>query len=277
MDPYPPGFEESEHLRSAFIRELTLRQFERSEQSTAETGTDEMAIPRRLVRYWHDPTELPEDVGLCLKSWDRLGEHGFEFCMFDDSSAAAYIADAYGERERRAFARCSHPAMRCDYFRLCFVLAEGGLYIDADDVLLGDEWIRLFKDGRLKVQPLCYDIHAGRMVPAVEIWRPDLPTHGRVFYVNNDPIAAPANHPVLRRALDRATGRLLGEELFPEIQSTTGPGNLTAALAAHARHLEATGLRYDFELLRDWDAVAEMRWNLSYRNDARNWRNVYGC
>jgi hypothetical protein len=112
------------------------------------------------------------------------------------------------------------------------------------------------------------------MMPATEIWRTDLPINERIFYVNNDPIAAPAAHPVLRRALSRATERLLGEDPCPEIQSTTGPGNLTAALAAHARELKAAGAPLDFELLYDWEAIAETRWELSYRSDSRNWRNM---
>ncbi|CAE6868053.1 hypothetical protein R75461_08408 [Paraburkholderia nemoris] len=112
------------------------------------------------------------------------------------------------------------------------------------------------------------------MVPAAEIWRRDLPTNGRIFYVNNDPIAAPADHPVLQRALARSTEKLLGEDRFPEIQSTTGPGNFTAALAAHARNLMIAGTPFDFELLHDWEAIAETRWQLSYRGDARNWRNM---
>ena len=115
------------------------------------------------------------------------------------------------------------------------------------------------------------------MVSAKDIWRTDLPKGDRVFYVNNDPIAAPANHPILQRALDRATGKLLDKNRFPDIQSTTGPGNFTAALAAHARDLELMGQPCDYELLRDWDSIAEMRWDLSYRNDDRNWRNVFGC
>ena len=114
-------------------------------------------------------------------------------------------------------------------------------------------------------------------MPSADIWRTDLPPGDRVFYVNTDPIAAPAGHPVLQRALERATDRLLGSEGFLEIQATTGPGNLTAALAAHARQLQIAGYPFDFELIRDWDAIAEMRWELSYRNDERNWRNVYGC
>jgi hypothetical protein len=278
MNSYPFGFEEDDRLRSAFIRDLTLEQPGISAIRNFGMLPEPTLIPKTLVRYWHDPLDVPPDVRACLSSWDRLGQEGFEFRMFDDVSASAYIADEYGRRELEAFSRCRHPAMRSDYLRMCFVLAEGGLYVDADDVLLGDGWRSIFQDGRLKVQPLCYDIPARGMVSAAEIWRPDLPTHGRIFYVNNDPIAAPADHPVLRQALARATKRLLGEDRLPEIQSTTGPGNFTAALAAHARDLQTAGAPLDFELLRDWEAIAETRWELSYRGDARNWRNMdIGC
>jgi hypothetical protein len=114
------------------------------------------------------------------------------------------------------------------------------------------------------------------MVSADELRRPDLPTDGRIFYVNNNPIAAPAGHPVLRRALARATDRLLGGEPAPEIQSTTGPGNLAAALAAHACEslVGEVPSAPDFELLLDWGRIAEPCWDLAYRNDGRNWRNM---
>jgi len=274
MDSYQIGFEENDRLRSAFIRALTLRQLDHSAVLSAVDITLSPLIPKTLIRYWHDQNDVPEDVRVCLNSWDRLGEEGFEFRMFNDLSAAVYIAERYGAHEREAFARCRHPAMRCDYLRMCVLLAEGGFYVDADDVLLGEGWRYIFHDGSLKVQPLCYDIPSNGMVPAAEIWRADLPTNGRIFYVNNDPIAAPADHPVLRRALTRATERLLGDNSLPEIQSTTGPGNFTAALAAHARNLMITATPFDFELLRDWEAIAETRWDLSYRGDARNWRNM---
>jgi mannosyltransferase OCH1-like enzyme len=274
MDSYPLGFEENDSLRSAFIRDLTLQQLEHT-APVAVCGLAETAlIPKILLRYWHDPCDVPNDVRACLSSWDPLRDEGFEFRMFDDKAAARYIADGFGERERKAFARCRHPAMRADYLRMCFVLAEGGLYVDADDVLLGESWRSIFRNGRLKAQPLCYDVPSGSMVPAAEIWRTDCPTDGRIFYVNNDPIAAPAGHPVLRRALARATEKLLGEDPFPEIQSTTGPGNFTAALAAHARALRVVRGPLDFELLPDWDTIAETRWELSYRGDGRNWRNM---
>lgn len=274
-DAYPPGFEADHRLRSDFIRQLTLRQLARDRALPRGERTDQSAlIPKTLVRFWNEPCDVPADVGNCLKTWDALRDEGFTFRMFGDASAAAYIAERYGPRELAAFARCRHPAMRSDYLRMCFVLAEGGLYVDADDVLVGDGWKDVFRDGTLKVQPLCYDVAAGGMVSASELRRADLPTDGRIFYVNNNPIAAPAGHPVLRRALARATDTLLGDEPAPEIQSTTGPGNLTAALAAHARESQVGNSRPDFELLLDWEDIAEPCWDLAYRNDARNWRNM---
>lgn len=276
-EEYPPGFEEDDRLRSRFIRELTLRQLRRGRASSRRECVDQtVLIPKTLVRFWHDPRDVPPDVQDCIRSWDALRDEGFAFRMFGDVSAAAYIAERFGSREVAAFARCRHPAMRSDYLRLCFVLAEGGLYVDVDDVLLGGGWEDVFRDCMLKVQPLCYDVTTGGMVSAAELRRADLPTDGRIFYVNNNPIAAPAGHPVLRRALARATDRLLGDEPAPEIQSTTGPGNFSAVLAAHAREswdVEGSTVP-DFELLLDWERTAEPRWDLAYRNDSRNWRNM---
>ena len=119
------------------------------------------------MRFWHDPHDVPADVRNCLDSWGSLRAEGFAFRMFDDESASAYIAERYGSRQLAAFRRCRHPAMRCDYLRLCFVLAEGGLYVDADDVLLSDGWKGIFRNHTLKVQALAYDISARRHGVAV--------------------------------------------------------------------------------------------------------------
>ena len=274
-DTYPWRFEENERSRSDFIRELSLQQLagDRASPRCDHVVSSEL-IPRTLVRYWHDARDVPSDVRRCLESWDALRDEGFAFRMFDDVSAGAYIDERYGSRERAAFARCRHPAMRSDYLRMCFVLADGGLYVDADDVLVSGGWTDIFRDETLKLQPLCYDLDSGGMVSASDLRRTDIPTSDRIFYVNNNPLAAPPGHPILRRALARATNRLLGGSPAPEIQSTTGPGNLTAALAAHARESQVDGVPPDFKFLFDWDGTAEPRWDLVYRSDGRNWRNM---
>ena len=269
----PEGFEERDDLRSDFTRKLIEQQIADTDRRGPDASLSE-TIPFHLIQYWHDDTSVPEDVSACLSSWQRLGSEGFRFSMFNDESAAAYIERNYGSAEQMAFARCHHPAMRCDYLRMCALIAEGGLYVDADDVLHGDGWRELFQDRTLKVQPLCYDLRSRSMVPASEIWRADCRTSDRIFYVNNDPIAAPPEHPVMRRALNRATARLIGSQERLEIQSTTGPGNLTAALVAHSHSLLLEDRELDFKLLLDWESIAETRWELSYRKDERNWRNV---
>ncbi len=266
---------EDDILRSAVIRELLLAQSAEVTEGTVKPSRT--PIPRSLVRFWHDPAGPPDDVSECMASWDRLSEEGFVLRSFDDNTASRYIGDRYGSRQQEAFRLCPHPAMRCDYFRMCILLSEGGLYVDADDVLISDGWRDLFLNDRMKLQALCYDVSASRMMPSADVWRDDLPPGERIFYVNNDPIAAPAGHPLLRRALDRATRCILHGRENLDIQASTGPGNLSAALAAHAWELRASDQMPDFQFIRGWDEIAEMRWNLSYRGDDRNWRNIYGC
>lgn len=270
--------DETEISRSALVHTLILEQAE-LEVCFKNSRNDRVknAIPKKILRYWHDPSDLPDDVRECMASWEKLADNGFEFFLYDDVSAVEYIASNYGDKEQQAFARCAHPAMRSDYLRLCFIVEEGGLYVDVDDVLISEEWLYLFDDDRLKLQPLCYDISAGGMMNAPDIWNPNIASEDRNFYVNNDPLVAPPRHPLLIRALASATEKLLSDDTFHQIQDTTGPGNLTMALVAHARHLLSSARPLDFEFIKNWDSIAEMRWHLSYREDERNWRNVYGC
>ncbi len=275
--PFLDGFEEDDDLRSEFIRQLARMSLHAQQSTTERNGTSHppcnSSIPRTVVRFWDDSQGIPADVQACLDSWGRLRDEGVTFRMFDDDTAATYIAERYGRTQAAAFARCEHPAMRSDYLRLCFVLAEGGLYVDADDVLLDDGWRRVFRGNTLKLQPLCYDISGATMVATTQPGLFECPAPQRIFYVNNNPIAAPPGHPVLRRALARATQMLLDRNRVAEIQSTTGPGNMTAALAAYAHENLRAAQRVGLDLLFDWELTAAPDWNLGYRHDDRNWRN----
>ena len=231
-----------------------------------------VSIPKVLVQYWHDLAVLPADVAQCLKSWHRLKEDGFAIQLFDDACARKFIAQFYEPRHVMAFDRCYHPAMRCDYFRLCYVLHCGGFYVDADELYLGTGWEALYRDNQLKVQPLCYDNSTRQMVPLEEFLGDASFPSSRIFYVNNNPIIAPPGHPLIYQALRRATELLLQATERPEIQSTTGPGNFTSCLVRHAMQLHKSGSAWDFTILRNWTSLSFCRWPLSYRNDRRNWR-----
>jgi mannosyltransferase OCH1-like enzyme len=228
-------------------------------------------IPRVIVQFWHDSADVPSDVSECLDSWGPLIECGFRRVLFNDDTARVFISKFLGSTHAAAFDRCRHPAMRCDYFRLCWMLLRGGFYVDADECYLGANCDELFLDGALKVQPLCYDLSTETMVPAAVFLNEDKPSPEWIFYVNNNPLLASRDHPVIRLALQRATRLLLHPKPPTDIQSTTGPGNLTASLVRHSVD-RGDAQQPDFAFLAEWDSISVSRWPLSYRNDERNWR-----
>lgn len=267
-DPFWSGCEENHAFRSHVIQWL----LHQSCSGIQQEPNCEYAIPRVLIQYWHDLDALPEDVAQCLQSWKQLESHGFVVQLFDDKLARVFINENFDPQHVTAFDRCYHPAMRCDYFRLCYILKCGGFYVDADEVYRGTGWEELFSDEKLKIQPLCYDTSTNEMVKPEDFLCDASFPSSRIFYINNNPLIAPPSHPLLRIALLRSTKILLSNTAKPEIQSTTGPGNLSASLVRHAADLQLTQGTWDFTILRDWPSISECRWFLSYRNDDRNWR-----
>jgi hypothetical protein len=153
------------------------------------------------------------------------------------------------------------------------MLIEGGFYVDADDDCIGTDIDWLFEDGRLKLQPLCYDIASGAMVKPSVFLCADAYDPNWIFYFNNNPLVASRGHPIIARALIQATGllELAGEGALPEIQATTGPGNLTKTIFDLGT-TSMSNVESDLVVLRDWDSLVISRWPLSFRDDARNWR-----
>lgn len=262
----PQRISSDDQLRSEYVRNLITR----SSSSSSKTGSQ--SASKNLVQYWNDSEAIPADVAKCLESWSSVNEFGVERLLFDDRSARAFIAQHFSQRYLSAFDLCGHPAMRADYFRLCFLSQYGGLYVDADNEFIGANVLSLWESPELKVQPLCYRISSDSMTNPFN--SAANPNEDLIFYVNNDPIFAPAAHPVVTAALDQATHRLLESDgASKDIQSLTGPGNLTETLVRHAISLERAGKPPDFRLLESWDAIGQSKWSLEYRNDNRNWRH----
>jgi hypothetical protein len=261
---------EDDQLRSDFVRDLVQTTHPPVQPASESAGT----IPKTIVQFWDAPDSLPSDVQECLESWSLLDATGFDRVLFDDHRARLFIAETFTAHHIEAFDRCYHPAMKSDYFRLCYIFSRGGCYIDADDAYRGTDIEHLFADDRLKLQPLCYDCDTGSMVKPSTFTRPGNYSRSWIYYFNNNPIIAPPGDPVLKYALRRATGTLVNEDIstFPEIQSTTGPGNLTASLVAHAATDDSYRQEGRLLVLSDWESHARTVWPLSYRQDARNWR-----
>jgi mannosyltransferase OCH1-like enzyme len=264
-----PDSREHHRQRSEFIRELVQR---RLSQRSVRTRY-ERVIPRTIVQFWHDLQQLPHDVEECIASWARWEKSGFTHRLFDEPAAKAFIGGSLGTRYERAFECCYHPAMQADYFRLCYLLVNGGFYVDADEVCVGADIGWLFEDGRIKLQPLCYDIASGAMVKPAVFLCADAYDPSWIFYFNNNPLVAGEGHPIIERALTQATSllELAGADSLPEIQTTTGPGNLSKSIFDLGLTSES-GVESELFVLRDWESLGVQRWPLSYRGDARNWR-----
>jgi hypothetical protein len=263
----PLNISEDNDLRSQYVWHLIYK------SKNLPLKISRAEIPRTLVQFWNNIQEIPADVQECIDTWKPLEEQGFERLLFDDDMARDFIASNFSTRYLNAFEECRHPAMRSDYFRLCYLYKKGGFYVDADDVYKNiyiDKW---FQDERLKLQPLCYDKATDSMVDITDFLKKCEYSPTLIFYVNNDPIIAPPNHPLICMALERSTEVLLTtNKNIKDIQSITGPGNLTASLVRHAIEFKNAGINFDFILLDNWNNVSVPKWPLDYRKDKRNWR-----
>jgi mannosyltransferase OCH1-like enzyme len=248
-----------DRLRSSLVKAVI---------SESQEANHNIKIPRTLVQFW-DSQDIPNDVRQCLDSWRALDSLGFTRCLFDESSALNFIAKYFDDKHTRAFKQCSHPAMQSDYFRLCFIYQNGGIYIDADDEYTGNSIEATLSRGHLKLNPLCYRISTNTMENPFKEMNSD---NDLIFYVNNNPLAASAAHPLIKLALDQAANRLLAIGQSRDIQRLTGPGNLTEALVRHTLELTAARKPLDFEILSDWGSLAVSKWPLDYRQSDRNWR-----
>ena len=260
--------EENHRARSSFVRGLV----QRSGGPAVASSVFARKLPKRIVQFWDDLDRLPGDVGECIETWRKTEEQGVERLLFDKRQARDFIRLRLGARYKRAYDKCYHPAMQSDYFRLCYILVEGGCYIDADDVYDGSQIQHLFSDGRLKIRPLCYDTATNMMVPPSLFTKPGANAGSWIFYFNNNPLIAGGGHPLVERALIQATLSLEKDvtNSLPEIQSATGPGNLTKSIFDAAT--ESFEIEQALLVLGNWDNIARRRWELSYRNDTRNWR-----
>jgi hypothetical protein len=260
--------EKDERDRSNFVKELVQRPIELDQVPATLLA----APPKRIVQFWDDLRRLPKDVRECMESWKELGQSGFELQVFDEKSAREFVRVHLGSRHVKAFDKCYHPSMKSDYFRYSYIFVEGGFYVDADDVYHGTTIDHLFSDGRLKLQPFCYDIARAQMVPPSDFVSCGANQLSWIFYFNTTPLIAARNHPIVERALLNAMISLeqdLEGEL-PEVQATTGPGNLTRSVfevLAENRCAEEALL-----VVHDWEKTSTSKWPLSYRSDTRNWR-----
>ncbi len=237
-----------------------------NQKSSANTS-----IPKKIIQFWDKVDSIPEDVKECMASWKILKEKGYTYILFNENSAREYISSNLNTKHLLAFDNCYHPAMKSDYFRLCYIYCTGGMYVDSDDVHTGINIDNYFINSKLKLQPLSYDLKENKMVANQSFLGTEIKNENWIYYFNNNPIISAPFNPVIGYALERAMNKLLkiNHSNLPEIQDTAGPGNITASISA--AYLTSPFSNY-FEVITNWEELSTTIWFLSYRSDSRNWR-----
>ena len=259
---------EEERYRSNFVRDLVQSSKEPLKIPSRYLNT----TPKCIVQFWDDLENLPEDVKECMNSWRVLEKSGFELQLFDENSSREFIRNHLGLRYANAFDMCYHPSMKSDYFRYSYIFVKGGFYVDADDVYHGTGIDNLFADGRLKLQPFCYDIESAKMLSPSVFLKSGADSQNWIFYFNTTPMIAGPNHPIIGHSLLNATIYLENQSNneLPEVQASTGPGNLTRSIFEMI--IDEGCPKEALQVLHDWENFSTSKWPLSYRNDKRNWR-----
>ncbi|KIC47795.1 hypothetical protein RA29_18970 [Tateyamaria sp. ANG-S1] len=162
-------------------------------------------IPRRIFQYWNTPT-VPEAIDGIMQTWREVP--GWTYEQFDRSQALRWLSETFDADHRRAFTLARHVAEESDFLRLCVLYQQGGIYVDADDMLTG---------------------HPNDIIGA----GPGLIVFREPFgALANNLICAPPGHPAIGQAMAMAKTALLGLD-NDNTWSKTGPGLLTRAVAWH--------------------------------------------
>ncbi len=184
------------HPASEIVRKLPQGLFDRG-SSVAPN------VARRVFQYWDTP-DIPEMVGDIMQSWRAAP--GWEYQCLTKNQALEWVQTVFDRQHARALRTSRYEAEQADFLRLCLLDAEGGLYADADDRLIGSV------DGLL----------AG--------------TRGAVFFTEafgclcNNVLYSPPGHVVISTAREMACEALLRRD-NDKVWLKTGPGLITRALA----------------------------------------------
>jgi mannosyltransferase OCH1-like enzyme len=208
-------------------------------------------IPPRIAQFW-DSTDVPADVSALIASWQAQHPE-WEYELFDNAAARCFLRDHFDAPVLAAYNRARENAQKSDIFRLAYLVARGGYYVDADDRSLAS---------------------ITTVVPSeceLAVYQEDYGTIG------NDFIGAVPGHPVLKRALSDAVDAINRGDA-DIIWLATGPGLLTRAFVQEMLRAEKdVATAFDRVVVLDrselYRAVA-VHCSAAYKQTARHWSNT---
>ena len=79
---------EEDAFRSSFVRDLVRRPV----NSRFDDQGARASVPRNIVQFWDNCVEVPDDVRMCMESWQILRGAGFALACFDESLGDLRVA-----------------------------------------------------------------------------------------------------------------------------------------------------------------------------------------
>lgn len=243
----------SEELERAYFHPAKLA-LDRWQSTTAAPRqiTSESDIPRHIVQYWN--TEIiPDEIEAVMKSWQNVP--GYSYRRFDRETAMGFLEERFDKLHLRAFRLANNVAEECDFLRLCLLLADGGIYADADDMWVGDlEQLR--------------DLGRGAILFREPI----------IGSVSNNVMLARPGHALFQIAVDMARESLLARE-NDNTWAKTGPGLVARAAAAYISQTPVDEARQNFNLLPDYVASRQVQvhMRLPYKTTPAYWNSKDGA
>jgi tetratricopeptide (TPR) repeat protein len=205
-------------------------------------------IPPRIAQFW-DSGQVPADVLALMQSW-RDQNPAYQYQLFDDAAAQAFLTKWFPPMVLLAYRRVREPAQKADIFRLAWLVAEGGVYADADDRCLA---------------------------PLDQLWPGQA---GLVLYLEdhltlgNNFIAAAKGHKIILHAL-KLVVLAVNRGDTDNIWLASGPGLLTRAFAQVLADMESDTLPQGVVILERQRLFATfaIHCTAGYKRTERHWGN----
>ena len=86
------------------------------------------AIPRRIHLSVKHRDDIPRSV---IENWETLNP-GFEVVVHGDAECMVFLESCFGKSHLKFFQSIRDGAIKCDFWRACFMYQCGGVYADAD-------------------------------------------------------------------------------------------------------------------------------------------------
>lgn len=173
--------------------------------ATANGQTIAKGIPA-IIHQTFVSTDLPDRTFDAAQSWIDLNPE-FEYRFYDDSDHVNLLEERFDKNVLAAYHKLPRGAFRADLWRYCILFQNGGIYADIDTVCQSSLRSALKADDAFVV-----------------------PNTGTVPHaVFNAFICCSARHPILEKAIEYATQRILDAKSF-DGYAMVGPGALGTAI-----------------------------------------------